>query len=431
MTAGDRPSPSSRETLVELARRTLDHARAGTVPLARGVGRVPASHYHDPERWRIEMERVFRRLPLVLGFSCELAEPGAYKALEVAGVPVLLDRAPSGDIRAFVNSCSHRGAIVVAEGSGTARRFTCPYHAWTYDTDGALVGISDRDDFGEIEPTGHGLTPLPVAERAGLVFGIVDPARNATELGPLLDRFLCGYDELLAHFVFARCSFVGSQRVDGPNWKVAYDGYLDFYHLPILHRNSFGPEIGNRAIYDAWGPHQRVSSPDPRAAARAQRPVEWWTDEELTTGVWTIFPHTSIATFAVRGDEAEKGVAGDDRRYQGVDRIHLVSTLYPGPEPGASVTVQSFLAASEPTDELRPAIEAQKRFLLGVVRDEDYATGLGIQRALATGAKAEVLFGRNEAGGQRFHGWVDRVVAAETDEELDALFASAEVTFQR
>jgi phenylpropionate dioxygenase-like ring-hydroxylating dioxygenase large terminal subunit len=430
MTARDQRGPSSRETLVELARRTLDHARAGTVPLAGSVGRVPASHYHDPERWRTEMEGVFRRLPLVLGFSCELAEPGAYKALEVAGVPVLVVRSPSGDIRAFVNSCSHRGAIVVADGSGTARRFTCPYHAWTYDAEGALVGILDRDDFGEIERTGHGLTPLPAAERAGLVFGIVDPARGATELGPFLDRFLCGYDELLAHFGFAQCAFVGSQRVDGPNWKVAYDGYLDFYHLPILHRDSFGTEIGNRAIYDAWGPHQRVSSPDQRMA-RARRPVEAWTDEELTTGVWTIFPHTSIATFPLRGDEAENGVLRDGRRSRDGDRIHLVSTLYPGPEPGASVTVQSFLTPSEPTDELRDAIEAQKRFLLAVVRDEDYATGLGIQRALATGAKAEVLFGRNEAGGQRFHGWVDRVVAAETDEELDALFASAEVAFQR
>ena len=49
----------------------------------------------------------------------------------------------------------------------------------------------------------------------------------------------------------------------GPNWKIAYDGYLDFYHLPFLHRASFGTEISHRPIYNSWGPHQRVTSPDP------------------------------------------------------------------------------------------------------------------------------------------------------------------------
>ncbi|MEM9566279.1 MAG: aromatic ring-hydroxylating dioxygenase subunit alpha [Actinomycetota bacterium] len=418
----DRPGESSREILVELTRRTLDHARAGTVPLAGDVVRVPAANYHDPERWRLEMDRVFRRLPLVVGFSAELDRPGAYKALDVAGVPVLLIRSPGGDVGAFVNACSHRGAIV-AEGSGTARRFTCPYHAWSYDADGALVGILDRNDFGAVDPAELGLTPLPVAERSGLIFALVrqDAAtRDDLDLDPLLDTFLCGYDRLLDHFGFADCAFAGSQRVDGPNWKVAYDGYLDFYHLPILHRESFGTEINNKAIYDAWGPHQRVSSPDPRLVALEQRPSDAWTDVELTGGVWTIFPHTSIATFTVKGDR--RGDGGP---------MYMVSTLYPGAEPGTSVTVQTFLAGFEVTDELRPSIDAQRRFLHGVVRDEDYATGLGIQRALAAGAKTDVLFGRNEAGGQRFHGWVDRILAAETDEDLLAVFASAETAFQR
>ncbi len=244
----DEGAITSRQTLVELARRTMAHARDGTVPQAGAIARVPASHYHDPERWRDEMAAVFRRLPLVLGAGCELAEPGAYKAMEVLGTPVLLVRSPAGPVRAFVNSCSHRGAIVVAEGSGTARRFTCPYHAWSYDTEGCLVGILDRADFGHLDPEANGLVPLPVAERAGLVFGLVDPGRGHTtpDLDPVLDRFLCGYDRLLDHFGFADCTFAGSQRVAGPNWKVAYDGYLDFYHLPVLHRNSFDTRW--------WGP---------------------------------------------------------------------------------------------------------------------------------------------------------------------------------
>ena len=405
----------SRETLVELTRRTLEHARAGTVPLAGDIGRVPASNYYDPDRWQLEMARVFKRTPLALGFTCELPEPGNYKALEVAGVPVLLSRGADGQMRSFVNMCSHRGSIVVPEGTGAARRFTCPYHAWSYDSEGRLVGILDRDEFGDLDSDGHGLTPLPVAERAGIIFGALTPGAPFD-----IDAYLCGYGEMLAHHEFASCAYVGSQAVDGPNWKVAYDGYLDFYHLPILHRESFGPGYSNKAIYDAWGPHQRVTSPDRRFLALDNLPEDDWPADLLTDGVWTIFPHTSVAGFHVGAD----GVPGGGRMY-------MISTLFPGDTPDTSRTVQHFLATFELSEQLDGLIEAQKAFLLHVVRDEDYYNGNRIQRAVTTGAKTEFFFGRNEAGGQRFHGWVDRLVAAETDDDFAQLFAGAEVSFQR
>ncbi|CAN0503265.1 unnamed protein product, partial [Phaeothamnion confervicola] len=181
-----------------------------------------------------------------LGFSCELKEPNSYRAMDVMGVPVLLIRGDDGVLRSFVNMCSHRGAIVVEEGSGTARRFTCPYHAWSYDGRGSLVGILDRAAFGEIDMACHGLTALPVAERAGLVFGGITPGMDFD-----IDRHLCGYGEMLEHLGFADCRLVGRQAVGGPNWKLAYDGYLDFYHLPILHKNTFGSDYNNKTINDA------------------------------------------------------------------------------------------------------------------------------------------------------------------------------------
>jgi hypothetical protein len=145
-----------------------------------------------------------------------------------------------------------------------------------------------------------------------------------------------------------------------------------------------------------------------------------WPKDVLTNGVWTIFPHTSIAGFPVRVDGVEGG-----------GRMYMVSTLFPGADPDSSVTVQNFLAAFDPTDELMPEIAAQQEFLMYVVREEDYFTGNRIQRTVKTGAKTEFLFGRNEAGGQRFHGWVDRLVAAESADDYSAVFAQAEVVFQR
>jgi nitrite reductase/ring-hydroxylating ferredoxin subunit len=394
------PRSGSRIALVEMARRNLAHVAAGTVDQAPGIHRVSARHYTDPERGRAELMQIFRRLPLVLGFSCELREPFAYKAIVAAGVPVLITRAEDGGVRAFLNVCSHRGAIVVPDGTGCARRFTCPYHGWTYGADGRLLGIANRSEFGEVDASGLRLTELPAAERAGLVF--VSLRRDA----PLdVDSFLCGYGDVLAHLGLDRCHLVGRQAVAGPNWKIAYDGYLDFYHLPILHRNTFGPKMPSQALYDAWGPHQRVSMPNRGLARFEALPEEEWDQAALIGGVWTVFPHVSIADFEAGG------------------KIYMVSQLFPGASAGESLTVQSFLATAEPDDAARTAIAQVMEFLLHVVRDEDYATGLRIQCALQAGGLRDVLFGRNESGGQRFHRFVDAVLAA-GDAEVAGVFAA-------
>ncbi len=391
----------SRDELVREARRTMAHTKAGTVPTEPDIKRVPSSNYYDVDRWQLEMDRIFRRMPLMLGFSCELKEPNSYRALDVMGVPVLLIRGDDGVLRSFVNMCSHRGAIVVEEGSGTARRFTCPYHAWSYDGRGSLVGILDRAAFGEIDMACHGLTPLPVAERAGLVFGGITPGMDFD-----IDRHLCGYGEMLEHLGFENCRLVGRQAVGGPNWKLAYDGYLDFYHLPILHKNTFGSDYNNKTINDAWGPHQRNVQPDDRILALDGIPEDEWPLSKLTGGVWTIFPHISVAGFDAGG------------------RLFMVSQLFPGDTPETSVTVQNFLATFEPDDEAMTLIDKQMDFLLHVVRDEDYYTGNRIQRAVKTGAKPEFVFGRNEGPCQRFHTWVEDLVNAD-DAEFVRLFAEA------
>jgi phenylpropionate dioxygenase-like ring-hydroxylating dioxygenase large terminal subunit len=393
----------SRQALVAAARRTIAHAKAGTVPIEAGQKRVPVSNYYDPQRWQLEMDRVFRRVPLMLGFSCELQEKHSYKALDVMGVPVLLIRGDDGVLRSFVNMCSHRGAIVMEEGSGVARRFNCPYHAWSYDATGALVGILDRANFGDVDMSCMGLTALPVAERAGIVFGGITPGMPFD-----IDQYLCGYGEMLEHLDLKNCTLVGRQLADGPNWKLAYDGYLDFYHLPILHKETFGAEYNNKTINDAWGPHQRNVQPDARIMVLDEMPEDEWPMAKLTGGVWTIFPHVSIAGFEAGG------------------RLFMISQLFPGDTPETSVTVQNFVATFTPDDESMTLIDKQMDFLLHVVRDEDYYTGKRIQRTVKTGAKSEFLFGRNEGPCQRFHGWVDDILAADDDASLAALFASAE-----
>ena len=141
----------SRQELVRMAQRAVDAHAEGKGEIVDDILRVPVEHYFDQERWQKEVDRIFKRLPLVLGFTCQMREPGSYSAVTILDVPVLMVRGQDGSMRAFLNVCSHRGAQLTDDGCGTARRFTCPYHAWSYDTAGDLVGIYEADAFGDID----------------------------------------------------------------------------------------------------------------------------------------------------------------------------------------------------------------------------------------------------------------------------------------
>ena len=392
-----------RAQLIQMAKHNLAHVKAGTIDQEPEVFRVPAANYYDEARWEQEINQVFKRLPLMLAFTAEMPNPGDYRAMEAVGMPLLLSRGEDGEVRAFVNMCRHRGAVIMPEGNGTKKRFTCPYHAWTYDQTGALVSVYAEQDFGDIDKSCHGLMPLPVAERAGLIWVILNPKSTLD-----IDTFLSGYDDVLSAFGLETWHLHDRRTVAGPNWKVAYDGYMDLYHLPILHRTTFGSEMPNQALYYPWGPHQRVSSPDPSLLALEDQSEDEWSTEAMVNGVWTIFPHISIATF------------------YGGGRSVMISQLFPGKTPQESYTVQNYLMESAPTGEQQKEANDMFKLLEYVVEEEDYGTGIRLQKALLTGAMDHVLFGRNEGGGQRFHGWVERIIAARDDDELNATFAAGE-----
>jgi nitrite reductase/ring-hydroxylating ferredoxin subunit len=391
----------SREKLIEMTEHNIAHSKAGTIDMEPEVFKVPAEKYYDEEQYKAEVDKIFKRVPLLLATTAELPNPGDYKAMEAVGTPLIITRDSDGDVRAFMNMCSHRGAAIVDEGCGNTKRFMCPYHAWTFNQKGDLIGIASQQDFGDLDKSEYGLVPLPVEERAGLIWVCVRPDSDID-----FDAFLSGYDELLANFGFETWHLHDQRRVEGPNWKVAYDGYLDLYHLPVLHSETFGTEISNQALYYNWGPHQRVSSPSPFMVGLEDMPKDQWQTEWMLMGVWTVFPHISIASF------------------DGGGRSVMLSQLFPGDTPGESYTVQNYLMENAPDEEQAKQADEQFKLLEYVVETEDYGTGLRLQKALQTGVKDHVLFGRNEGGGQRFHGWVDKIIETE-DEDLNKLFAGS------
>ena len=389
----------SREKLVAMAERTIAHNKAGTVHLTESVTTIPASNYFDPERWQREVDMIFKRVPLLLAMTAEIKEVNTYKAIDVVGMPVLISRGADGIARAFVNMCSHRGAQLVDPGVGTARRFACPYHNWTYNQEGDLVGVFKQDDFGQLDTSCLGLTQLPIAERAGLIWVTLSPDSKLD-----FDAFFAGYDEMLEFCDFASMNHFGTRILAGPNWKISFDGYVDFYHLPILHKNTFGPDMSPDALFHRVGPHQRVTGPRGNWAKLEGRPTSEWPESVLTGGVWSVFPHGSIAGFEIEGH-----------------KIYQVARVFPGATADESVTFLDFISTAPKTDEFIAAANKQIAFLENVVRDEDYATGLKIQRTVKTGAKKVLHFGRNEGGAQYVHGWLDALLVT-SDEDLNELF---------
>ncbi len=391
-------SAEARATLEQHAATLLRHTAEDTFPLAPGVMELQADHYTSPERFADEKARVFRRVPLVLAASCEIPKAGDYKTLDVAGIPVLLVRDRQGKAHALLNACTHRGAAV-ASGCGTAARFTCPYHGWTFAQDGALLGVASSADFGAIDKARLAMKRFPVTERAGLVWAILDPASPHDPAA-----MIGGIDDLIAPFGLAGWTLIESRQLHGPNWKLAFDAHLEFYHVPVLHRDTFGPERSNRAFYFAHGPHQRVIAPQARPGESApddlyalgRVPTRSEPADPLLMGEWILFPGTSINTF-----------------YIGGIRCVLVSIVTPGAEVGTSTTTQTFLAETPPDDMARAAMREMCAFLAHVVGDEDLPTSTFQQQVMATGLLREVRFGRNEGGLQHFHRWLDRVIAAD------------------
>jgi phenylpropionate dioxygenase-like ring-hydroxylating dioxygenase large terminal subunit len=369
------------------------------VHLTESVTTIPASNYFDPERWQREVDMIFKRVPLLLAMTAEIKEVNTYKAIDVVGMPVLISRGADGVARAFVNMCSHRGAQLVDPGVGTARRFACPYHNWTYNQEGDLVGVFKQDDFGQLDTSCLGLTQLPIAERAGLIWVTLSPDSKLD-----FDAFFAGYDEMLEFCDFASMNHFGTRILAGPNWKISFDGYVDFYHLPILHKNTFGPDMSPDALFHRVGPHQRVTGPRGNWAKLEGRPTSEWPESVLTGGVWSVFPHGSIAGFEIEGH-----------------KIYQVARVFPGATADESVTYLDFISTAPKTDEFIAAANKQIAFLENVVRDEDYATGLKIQRTVKTGAKKVLHFGRNEGGAQYVHGWLDALLVT-SDEDLNELF---------
>lgn len=220
--------------------------RATRLPVDYASTLIPDAYTSDAF-YASEQERVFGTAWVPVCVTDEVAAPGDFLVVEVAGRSILVCRNREGALRAHQNVCRHRGAQLVTEPRGTVERFfQCPYHAWAYDLDGTCLGtplftpesgipddqrgIFDMSTVREFDKADHGLYPARAAEWGCLVFVCLDPSAPALEdeLGDLPER-LAGY-RLSGHRLIRRVEYAIEA-----NWKLVAENFMEYYHLPWVH----------------------------------------------------------------------------------------------------------------------------------------------------------------------------------------------------
>lgn len=375
-----------RTELVDIMRRAVKLALEGTTDMALSEQRHPARDYTDPERF--EQERLLlRRSPQLVGYASELPAPGTFVSKDVMGTPTLLTRASDGAVRAFVNICQHRQAPV-AEGCGAARRLVCPYHSWTYDLLGTVVGVPGKEGFEQALKGDLRLTGLQAAECAGFLWVGLDPdvpldvAAHLGDLGPELESWQVG-----------TWTPVGEKKLDTPiDWKLALDTFAENYHFATVHKDTFATFARNNCtVFDSFGRHHRLVFPMLGVESNAEVPEEQWEPLHAMVVIYALFPNIVISVTPVNGE---------------------LFRIYPGEGPGHSITYHQNAAPIEAGNQgEREGAQAVFEFAHGTVRDEDYSLATAIQANMTSGLQAELLFGRNEPGLQHRHAVLGEALA--------------------
>jgi len=343
---------------------------------------IPVAEYLDQARFEEERELLFRRSMNVLALSSQIASPGDFITRDLVGTPVILVRGEDGTAKAFVNVCRHRGATVELREHGSCRRFVCPYHAWTYETDGSLAAVRHREGFPTLDLESTSLVPLASFEAGGFIWVCPDPSAPAQ--GP--DQATRAVISELESFGSAETSvFASDARSWNANWKLIVDGGLESYHFRIAHRNTIGSFFtDNTSTFELIGDHVRSVLPRVSVLELRNQPESDWNIREHTHLLYAISPNASILVQERHFELILTNPVSVDQT-----RIEIMTIA---PQPGAdgySEKARAFLVANH----------AFTRKTL----DEDFVIAEQIQRGMRSGANELFRFARFEGALSQWH----------------------------
>ena len=223
---------------------------------------LPSYYYYDPEIYSCEVDEIFYKSWLLAGYLHDLEEPGSYISQDLLDQSVVVVRGKDLVLRAFHNVCMHRGHELV-RGKGNKTIFTCPYHAWSYDTLGTLKAAGNSENVRDFDFAEFSLNPVRVDTLLNMVFINFDPAAQPmaeifSGLEAEVRDLLPGYDQLKLY----RTDFYDLKA----NWKLIFDA-MDCYHCPSLHPQAMGKDAYYKpsfeiTSYDYWASHIIRGNPE-------------------------------------------------------------------------------------------------------------------------------------------------------------------------
>jgi len=223
---------------------------------------IPGGRYWEPEFFALEREALFKRCWLYAGHVDQLPETGSFFLWRRTGVPILVIRGEDKQIRAFYNTCRHRGAPVVREDAGRAGRFlSCGYHGWTYDTAGTLKAVTDPRDWVNVDMSCRSLVPVRCELLGNWIFLCEDAD------APSLATFLEPAARYFRHLPLEDLRLVHQRTVEvRGNYKIVLENFLEAYHFRLLHRHTTDrifDNLGTRVHLWEHG-HSMMLSPNRR-----------------------------------------------------------------------------------------------------------------------------------------------------------------------
>ncbi|MEM7433690.1 MAG: SRPBCC family protein [Myxococcota bacterium] len=371
-----------QEKAIELISECLELIGKDEPFMTNDEMKVPVREYLDERMFDEERAQLLRSSMNIVAHGSQVSKPGDFITRDVLGTPVLLARQKDGTLKAFVNVCRHRGATVETRSHGNCRRFVCPYHAWTYRTDGALAAVRHEDGFPTLDVANTHLVELQCYEAAGLVWVCPDP--QAPTWSP--DE---GTRTLIAELEGLGCGssvvFASDDRVWHANWKLIADGGLESYHFKILHRNTIADFFtDNISTFEFLGDHIRTVLPQRSIVELREQPESTWDIRKHTHVVYFVAPNATILI-----QEGHYELILTTPLSVGQTRIEVL-TVVPAPrESGFSDRATQFWTANH--DFTRKTLY------------EDFEVGEQIQRGMHTGANEFFRFARFEGALTQWH----------------------------
>ncbi len=334
----------------------------------------PTANYLSAHRLDAELKLLKQRW-VVFCPSAALQKSGDYIARDTAGVPVIAVKGADGQVRAFRNACRHRG-VQVASGQGCTSVFVCPYHGWSYGTDGSLRTVPHKDGFPGLQKDTRGLVPLECVEQNGLVFVREDG-------GKVSEKEPCDTPDIIPDGY--RVIKSEALQIEA-NWKLHLESALEGYHIRSTHQTTFFPlQYDNLTVVEAFGNNSRIAFPYQAIEGLRGKPRSQWSINGRATLVYHLYPNVIISTFP--------------------DCLQVVVI-----EPiGLELTRQHMFllsAAEEGSDVFDEVLKGQEFAATGAIEDRNIV--LSAQRGLKSGANEFLEFGLYESAIGRFHSALTR-----------------------